>query len=65
LEPGEHRVQLSSYAPTREFDRVGYVVQAPPSPTQGRQPLETIYLIPLVVLFVAACIDGARSRDDG
>jgi cell division protein FtsB len=62
-EPGERRVVVSTYVPPREGYGVGYIVQGPPE-AKGERRLETLYLVPLLVLFVAFCIDGARSRRD-
>jgi cell division protein FtsB len=62
-EPGEKRVVVSTYDPPRESYPVGYVVQAPPEVAVDRR-IETLYLLPLFVLFVAFCIDGARTRRD-
>jgi hypothetical protein len=65
LEQGERRVNMPTYAPERDSPRVGHVEQAPPGLQAERPPLETLYLLPLIALFLALCVEGSRARDDG
>lgn len=65
LDAGERRVIISSYTPSPVSYDIGFVVQAPPASTSGRPRLETVYLLPLLILFLALCVDTARARNDG
>jgi cell division protein FtsB len=58
LEPGERRVVMETYRPERRAGEVGHVIASPEPDTRPR--LETLYLVPLILLFVGVAFDGAR-----
>lgn len=60
-EEGERPVVLESYQPAVESPQVGHVLSAPVSATRPRR--ETLYLIPLVLLFLVHGVSEARRRD--
>ena len=62
-DPGEHRVILETWRPELDIPKVGHVLSRPAEDTRPRR--ETLYLIPLVLLFVAHGVTAARLRRDG
>jgi cell division protein FtsB len=65
LQVGERRVVISTYTPHPATRAIGFIVQAPPASTSGKPRRETVYLVPLLILFIGLCVDGARARHDG
>jgi len=59
----EHRVVLETWRPEVQIPPVGHVLSRPEENTRPRH--ETLFLVPLILLFVAHAVLAGRLRRDG